>query len=118
MFTSPMWYDEIQRLGYKKCSFLAYNLLGVSDALGALSFLLLLASIFRAIVDSLANTRFLLIAFAVFFILRFVFFFCSSWIVAKHQFNYDYEKRLCTWSKEEVTCTYDYSDYEKENKER
>ena len=97
-----MWQDEVQRIGKQRCTPKGYLLHGISDLIGFIAMLLLLA-----VICYLAYARFsgiftwpLLWMVAVPFVVAIVgnILHSYSWHFADRQeFEYDYEKRTATW---------------------
>ena len=110
-FINPMWDNESERIGKQRCTPLGYRLHVISDLIGFVGLLLLLAVAiylgYQAITGSFRVSLLwlLLIPFAMGFIGATLF--SYSWTLArKRGFRYDPEKREASWIENGQQQTY------------
>ncbi|WP_339613620.1 hypothetical protein [uncultured Rubinisphaera sp.] len=121
MFVSRIWFDEVERIGKKKCTPFGYALHGVGDLVGFLGLLMLLGVpvylIYRAIVGSFhwPLLFLLLVPFAV-GVIGVVVVGVSWHLAGRKQFKYDYERRESTWYENGVKHSYTYEDFKSPGK--
>ncbi len=111
LFINPMWDNESERIGKQRCTPFGYTLHVISDLIGFLGLLLLLATgayvSYRGIVGTFHSG--LLWLFAIPFGLDFVgtALFHYSWVVARRKgFRYDYGTREASWIENGERQTY------------
>ena len=113
MFINPMWDNESQRIGKRKCTPIGYGLHVVSDLIGLVALLCLIGVpiylAYAAIRGRFTSTLLwlLLVPFAIALIGNLLF--RLSWRLAdKKQFNYDYQNGVATWIESGVQHSYKY----------
>lgn len=121
MFVPRMWLDEIERIGKQKCTPFGYALQGVSDLIGFVGLLLLLATpiylAYRGIAGSFHwSLLWLLLVPVGVGILGTVIEGISWQLARKKQFKYDYESRESTWYGSGEKRSYSYADWVEANR--
>lgn len=124
MFINPMWQDEVQRIGKQRCTPMGFRLHLLSDLIGFLALILLLAvpcyftytafcGMFRVV-----TLWMLLLPFVVAIAGNVLH--SYSWQLADaRQFKYDYEKRVASWHTVSGTIeTFDYRERQEKYAEK
>ena len=120
MFINPMWQDEVQRIGTQRCTPVGYQLHGVSDLIGFIAILLLLAVPcylgYAAVRGGFSWSLLwlLLLPIAVAIVGNVIH--AYSWRLAElREFHYDYETRVSTWrTPSGAVETFTYADWRRE----
>ncbi len=109
MIFSPMWQNEVERMGFERCSRLAAWLRALSDYYTLIAIILLLISVagkisaWCGVLLWLAGRMMCIAAYR---------------IAERRQFQYDDENRIATWRNADGgLCRYTYQDYEREREE-
>ena len=102
MFINPMWDNEAERIGKQKCTPLGYALHGISDGIGFLALLLLIATGayvgYRGTVETFERRLLWLFAVPFGFAIVGAIMYRVSWALARRRgFLYDYERREASW---------------------
>src|SRR5438067_787943 len=115
LFINPMWDNQAERIGKQRCTRLGYALHTISDLIGFLALLLLLATAaylgYRGIAGSFRATLLwlLLIPFGLAMVGLILYRF--SWIVGHRRgFHYDHDSREASWQEDGQRRTYKYND--------
>jgi hypothetical protein len=115
LFINPMWDNEAERIGKKRCTPLGYALHGISDLIGLVALLLLLSIAaylgYRCIIGTLRASSLWL--FAIPFALAAIgsLLYRISWVLARHRgFRYDYASREASWLEHGQRHTYKFND--------
>lgn len=116
MFTNPMWFDEVQRIGFIKCSKKAYLVYNFADLFGLLGLLTFVAAFVIPFFTSFKFSLFLLIGSIFFVITRIVLYSWVCAIVERKSFKYDYEKRESQWVEDDQIQVYNYENYKSDSK--
>ena len=111
-----MWQDEVQRIGKQRCTPTGFRLHGISDLIGFVAMLLVLAvpcyliySLFRGTFSW--SSLWLLLAPIGFAIIGNILHSYSWHLADIRNFEYDYEKRISTWHNHDGTIgTFNYDD--------
>ena len=112
-FFHPMWDNESQRIGMKKCMPLGYSIHGIGELFGFLGLLSLLGAvgcmIYLAVTGSFTASIWWLLAIPFGMGIVSEFMVQLSWyMVSKRGFDYDYEKREASWIKNGQRVHYKY----------
>lgn len=115
LFIFPMWDNESQRLGKKRCTPVGYALDGIAQLAGFLSLIAILIwfvyLIYRLVVGSFEWSLLLFIpaVFAVGIICQILY--NLSWRLAyKRSFRYDYDLREASWQEGDRRVTFKSTD--------
>jgi hypothetical protein len=111
LFINPMWDNEAQRIGKRKCTPLGYNLHFIADLLGFIGLLLLIGTTLYRGYSGVAGSfhAALLWLLAVPFGLGVIgqILYRYSWKLAyRRGFRYDYETREASWMEDGKCRTY------------
>ena len=106
-----MWYDEVQRIGFKKCSKKAYSVYGFADLFGFLGLLTFVAAFVIPFFTDFRFSLLLVIGSIFFVIIRIALYSWACAIVEKKNFKYDYEKRETQWVENDQLQIYNYENY-------
>ena len=118
MFVPRMWFDEVERIGKKKCTPFGYTLQSVGDLVG----LLVLPGvpayiIYRGIVGSFHwPLLFLLLVPIAIGVIGVVIVGISWHLAGRKQFKYDHERRESTWYEKGQKHSYSYTDLKASDK--
>ena len=119
LFFHPMWDNESQRIGKRKCTPLGYLLHGIAELLGFLGLLLLLGVCgylgYKRVNNELHASLFWLLAIPFGLGLVSEAMMQVSWVLAARKgFEYDYEHREATWIEHGRRVTYRWRPHESE----
>lgn len=102
MFLSPMWDNEVQRVGKQRCTPFGYSLHIIADMLGMAALLLLfvmpVVCVWQAIAGRFERHHLLgfVAAFCIGIVARHLNY--ASWLLAERRdYRYDYDTREATW---------------------
>jgi len=112
-----MWFDEVERIGKKRCTPFGYALQGVGELVGFFGLLMLFAMpgylVYQGIVGAFNWS--LLWLLTVPFVIGLVgsTLVALSWSLAsRKKFHYDYERRESSWIEAGEKRTYTFSDWD------
>lgn len=114
LFINPMWDNESERIGKQRCTPLGYTLHVISDLIGFLGLLFLLATGaylgYRGIVGTfdIGSLWFFVVPFGLDFTRSALFHY--SWVLAHRKgFRYDYDAREASWIENGERQTYKWT---------
>ncbi len=119
MFVQPMWSDEVERIGFRRCAPFGYTLHGIGGLLGFVGLLLLFATLVYSAyrgVRSTFDASLLWLAVAAFGLGvagRLLTGFARS-LARRKAYRYDYESRVSRWVEDGVERTYTFDDWQAE----
>ena len=121
MFVQPMWSDEVERIGFRRCTPIGYALHGVAGLLGFIGLLLLLAALVylahRGVNGTFEPSLLWMPVVALGFGL-------AGWsltaiarsLAKRKSFRYDYASRVSRWVEEGSEQAYSFDDWNTERK--
>jgi hypothetical protein len=114
LFIHPMWDNESQRIGVKKCYPLAYDIRAIGELIGFLGLLVLLGTfgwmVYLSTADDLSVRSWWLLTVPVGLGLVSETLVQTSWaMVTKRGFKYDYDKREASWDHDGKRVVYRYA---------
>ncbi len=116
LFINPMWDNEVQRIGKKKCTPLGYKLHGISDLLGFIAILTLFGTLvyllYRVVTGTYQSGLLWLPGMSFLLALIGSILFQISWVLAHRKgFRYEPYSREATWIEDGQRCSYTAKDY-------
>jgi hypothetical protein len=113
LFIHPMWDNECQRIGKRRCTPVGYALHGIAELIGYLGLLMLIAMPAVLVYDWFAGKFhaslwwLLALPFGLGIVSEGLFAY-SWWLAARKGFRYDYERREASWMEAGERRTYKY----------
>lgn len=119
MFVQPMWSDEVERIGFRRCTPLGYALHGIGGVLGFIGLLSLFASLVYAAYRGIAGTfdtslLWMPVAGLGFGVVGGSLTALARSLAKRKSYRYDYATRVSRWRKGGAERTYSYDDWQAE----
>ncbi|MFN0040692.1 MAG: hypothetical protein ACKVP2_14370 [Burkholderiales bacterium] len=111
MFTNPMWFDEVQRIGFMKCSSKAYRLYTTSDLVGLMALLVFMSIFVVPFFFTFWVSLYCFIGSILLIAIRILVYSRACSIVDSKGFKFDYKNRIGTWLENGEQKSYSYEDF-------
>lgn len=119
MFVQPMWSDEVERIGFRRCTPFGYALHVIGGLFGFVGLLSLFASLayaaYRAIAGTFdASQLWLPVASFVLGAVGWVITACAWSLAMRKSYRYDFASRVSRWIESDSERTYTFDDWQAE----
>jgi hypothetical protein len=119
MFVQPMWSDEVERIGFRRCTPLGYALHGIGGVLGFIGLLSLFASLAYAAYRGIAGTfdtslLWMPVAGLGFGVVGESLTALARSLAKRKSYRYDYASRMSCWREGGAERTYSFDDWQAE----